>query len=269
MKIKLYKCFEHWYHGGTIWLYSDPHFQKDKEMEQYFNWPSSEQRLEYINKLVTKNDTFICLGDVGDDLQYISRIKCDYKVLVTGNHDKGNSIYKRKVLDCGVCNTEEEAKAICKSGLMHTYSIGNVKPDGYISVGGPDDERFILRKDNRLFDEIYDGPLFINQKILLSHESIKLPFVINIHGHHHTQPFITCKSDIEYEFGLLKASDLWCKEFTGHNFCINCAADVIRFKPIRLDKLLEYVPQKSVKSIHEFCIDEATERKKNVKTDCV
>ena len=237
-------------------------------MEQYFNWPSSEQRLEYINKLVTKNDTFICLGDVGDDLQYISKIKCDYKVLITGNHDKGNQNYKRvKDFLITYADTEEKAKEIIKTrtyvGGTTTHDITYKIPEKYIDlrVRKCSDNRwgfdYEVVNDNHLFDEIYDGPLFINQKILLSHESIKLPFVINIHGHEHCNPFITCKNDIEYEFGLLKASDLWCKEFTGHSFCINCAADVIRFKPIRLDKLLEYVPQNAVKSIHELCIEQA------------
>ena len=118
MKVKLYEPFEKWYRGGTIWLLGDLHFQKDQEMENYFYWPSAEERLEIINSKVTKNDTFICLGDVGDRLDLVSKIKCNYKVLITGNHDKGNANYKRRVLDCGICNTEEEAKAICKSGLM-------------------------------------------------------------------------------------------------------------------------------------------------------
>lgn len=271
MKVKLYNCFEHWYHGGTIWIYSDPHFQKDTEMEQYFNWPTAEQRLGYINECVTKNDTLICLGDVGDRLEMISKIKAGYKVLITGNHDKGNQNYKRvKDFLITYVNTQEEAKEVVRSRTYVGGTISNSKkfniPDKYVDlrIRKCSDNRwgydYEVLGDNHLFDEIYDGPLFINQKILLSHERIELPFVINIHGHEHTSSFITCKNDAGFNFGVL-ASDLWCKVLYGHSYCINCAADVIRFKPIRLDKLLKYVPQSCVKSIHEMCIEEATGKK--------
>ena len=207
MKVKLYNCFEHWYHGGTIWIYSDPHFQKDTEMEQYFNWPTAEQRLGYINKCVTKNDTLICLGDVGDRLDLISKIKCNYKVLITGNHDSGVSNYKRR--DVWVdypFDTEEEAKESLKV-QRHVFGLGNVKPDRYIEITVDGKTKYQLVKDNRLFDEVYDGPLFINQKILLSHERVELPFVINIHGHEHTSSFITCKNDAGFNFGV--QGSLW------------------------------------------------------------
>lgn len=40
---------------------------------------------------------------------------------------------------------------------------------------------------NSFFDEVYDGPLFISDKILLSHEPVYgLTFCVNIHGHMHT-----------------------------------------------------------------------------------
>lgn len=268
MQVKLYSCFEHWYRGGTIWVYSDPHFQKDKEMQQYFNWPDSDQRLKYINDCVSKNDTFVCLGDVGDDLSYISRIKCDYKVLITGNHDKGNQNYQRqKSFTITYVDTKEEAKQVVKTRKYIGGTLSNPKeykvPDKWIElkINQYSPDKWEVYADNHLFDEVYNGPLFINQKILLSHERIDLPFVINIHGHEHTQPFITCKSDMEYNLGLMKPSDLWCKDFIGHSYCINCAADVIRFKPIRLDELLKYVPQSSVKSIHELCIEDVRRSK--------
>ena len=248
MKVTLYDCFKNWYHGGVIWVYSDPHFQRNKEMENAFGWPTPEERLYLINECVMKNDTFVCLGDVGDKVEMISKIRTDYKVLVTGNHDKGKYNYKRRVLDCGVCKTEEEAKAICKSGLMHTYSIGDVKPDGYISVGGTDDERFILRKDNHLFDEIYDGPIFINQKLVLSHERFETPYAINVHGHEHGGVYATEENYITEE-----------GDYT--SYLINVASDVIDFRPVRLDKILEMFPLKRIKSIHEATIEYARKKK--------
>ena len=244
MKVKLYEPFKKWYHGGTIWLIGDTHFQKNGEMEKTFGWPSAEERLEIINSKVTKNDTFICLGDVGDRLDLVSKIKCNYKVLITGNHDAGNTNYKRRVLDCGICNTEEEAKSICKSGLMYTYSIGNVRPDGYISIGDPDNERFILRKDNRLFDEVYDGPLFVNNKIVLSHERVELPFAINIHGHEHCGVFATEKQIVT-------------QDGTYTTYLINLASDVVNFVPYRLDRIIGQFPLKYIKSIHDITIETA------------
>lgn len=197
MKVKLYEPFMKWYHGGTIWLYSDPHFQKNTEMEEFFKWPTAEERLARINKCVTKNDTLICLGDVGDRLDLIAQIKCDYKVLITGNHDKGNSIYEP------------------------------------------------------YFNEIYDGPLFISDKILLSHERIDLPFCINIHGHEHCAESWFDLVGIQTVIGMVQTASF------------NIASDVVDFKPIRLDEIISKYPLKNVHSIHRITIDNATNDKLN------
>lgn len=196
MRIKLYKPFEHWYHGGTIWCYSDPHFQTDIEMEQFFNWPTAEERLALINKYVTKNDTFICLGDVGDRLELVSQIRAEYKVLITGNHDAGNKNYENH------------------------------------------------------FNEIYDGPLFIRDKIVLSHERVELPFAINIHGHEHTQPFMEEKELKRYDE-------------TYKTYLFNLAADAIDFKPKRLDEIVALTPLSSITSIHRMTIDNAAREIEN------
>lgn len=249
MKVKLYKPFEHWYHGGTIWLCSDPHFQKDTEMERCFGWPTAEERLARINKYVTKNDTFICLGDVGDRLELISKIKCDYKVLITGNHDKGDANYRRRILECGICYSEQEAKDILRHGNVHTLSIGNVNPDSYekrVNIHGK--EFYLLKADNRLFDEIYDGPLFISDKILLSHERIDLPFCINIHGHEHCYESWFDLVGIETVIGMVQTASF------------NIASDVVDFKPIRLDEIINKYPLKNVPNIHRITIDNASRR---------
>lgn len=230
MKVKLYKPFEHWYHGGTIWLYSDTHFQTDEEMEKFFNWPTKEERLNLINKCVTKNDSFILLGDVGNELDLISKIRADYKVLITGNHDKGvsNYIKKEKFIDWMY---PDEAKAEC---IKHTDWY--VKDSHKLKVG-------VYCKDG-YFDEVYDGPLFIADKILLSHERIKLPFCVNIHGHEH------CGTRI----GIAV--------YENHvSYSYNIAADVIDFIPVRLDKLVQEHPLKDIPSIHRLTIDRATELK--------
>lgn len=246
MKVKLYEPFEKWYHGGTIWLIGDTHFQKDKEMEKAFGWLSAEERLETINKYVTKNDTFVLLGDVGDRLDLIKNIKADYKVLIKGNHDNGNANYKRRIMECGVCNSEQEAKDIIRNGNIHTLSIGNVKPDSYekrVSISG--NEFFVFKTDNHLFDEIYDGPLFISSKIVLSHERCELPFALNIHGHEHCGVYA-----IEKQYVM--------EDGTHTSYLINLASDVVDFVPMRLDKIIEQFPLNRIKSIHDIAIETAT-----------
>ena len=75
------------------------------------------------------------------------------------------------------------------------------------------------KKDYKdIFDEIYDGPLFIAEKILLSHEPVSgLSWCLNIHGHDH--------SGIEdYAEG--------CKH-------LNLAANVCGYTPVSLGKLIK------------------------------
>ena len=120
MKIKLYMPFQHWYRKGTIFILSDLHFQSDNEMETYFNWPAPEERLKLINSCITKQDTFICLGDVGDRLDLVSQIRAGYKILITGNHDAGVSNYQRKGIYLKEYNDTEEADK-----ALHNKEIQN------------------------------------------------------------------------------------------------------------------------------------------------
>lgn len=265
MKVKLYEPFMKWYHGGTIWLYGDPHFQEDTEMEKYFRWPTSEERLARINKCVTKNDTFICLGDVGDRLDLVSKIKCDYKVLITGNHDAGVENYKRvKDFHITYALTKEEAKEIITNrtyyaGGMIQHQIEDKWVDLKISTdiardferalykNGDEnrpDARWEIYADNHLFDEIYKGPLFISDKILLSHEKIETPYALNIHGHHHTQPYA---SQALFDF-----KDARGDIQTYSAFSINLAADCIDFIPKRLDEILKDYPLSKINNIHDI-----------------
>ena len=88
----LYECFTHWHKDGAVWIISDTHFG-DKELELAVpGRPSAEAIVKAINSKVGKNDTLICLGDVGD-LTYVAQLK-GYKILIMGNHDKGRTNYK-------------------------------------------------------------------------------------------------------------------------------------------------------------------------------
>jgi calcineurin-like phosphoesterase family protein len=94
----LYYPFRKWSENAAIWLYSDPHFGDfesytfrglitDKTKEELDKF-----QVDRINKFVNKNDTIIFLGDIGDPTP-LKKIR-GYKVLITGNHDRGAAFYK-------------------------------------------------------------------------------------------------------------------------------------------------------------------------------
>ena len=81
----LYPTFQKWSDNGSIWIISDCHFE-DKDCKLMdVEWPSPEEYIEEL-KGIGKNDTLICLGDVGNP-EWMDKIK-GYKVLIMGNHDE-------------------------------------------------------------------------------------------------------------------------------------------------------------------------------------
>jgi len=189
------------------------------------NWISSEKQVEIINRLVHKNDTLVHLGDVGN-IDWVKKLN-GYKVLITGNHDAGVSNYQKKFKVVnkyrehgdrvyGDFETRKDAEEFIEEYEMeHDYSVLKVI-------------------DDNLFDEVYDGPLFINDKILLSHEPISLGFGMNIHGHDHGGKHQ--KSE----------NEKWAQ--------VNMAANVVGYTPMRLDKIIEGF---KVTDIHRQTIDRA------------
>lgn len=180
----LYKPFQHWSEGGSVFILSDLHFNDGDCKIMDPNWVSPEEQIAIINKLVKKGDTFICLGDVGSP-KYVPKINAGKKIIIAGNHD----------------------------------SISNYKG---------------------LFDEIYTGPLFIAEKILLSHEPVYgLPWCLNIHGHDH--------NNVEpYAEG--------CKH-------INLAANVCNYTPVSLGKLIKDGVLADIESIHRITINKRLKEK--------
>lgn len=179
----LYGPFKHWSKEGTIWLYSDPHFN-DPEVSKY-NRISDEEQLVRINAKVGRKDTFILLGDVGD-IEWMKKVR-GKKILIMGNHDKGASLY------------------------------------------------------TSIFDEIYEGPLFISPKILLSHEPIEgLEWCMNIHGHIHAKV---------------------ANDKNHFNVCSNN----IDYTPINFNQWMKQGYLSHISGIHRPTIDRATKRKKNRK----
>mgnify|MGYP002622685858 CR=1 FL=1 len=233
MKIKLYESFEHWYYDGTIYVYSDPHFSDSDQKLMDPLWPSDEEQVKMINMNLGKNDTIIFLGDIGDT-SFIQKIK-GYKVLIMGNHDKGASNYKKmytSYLKSDPDNILFESQDV--------YEVEAFNIEYFINEYTND---MITYKCNDLFDEVYEGPVMINDHILLSHEPVDMGFGINIHGHDHSGTPLA-------------------KMLNGSTIQINVCSNIVGYKKQRLDNLvngLHYV------DIHRKTIDNATIRKSKKK----
>lgn len=228
---QLYKCFQHWSEEGTVWIYSDPHFN-DEEAAGYGRI-SDEEQIKLINSKVGKKDTIICLGDVGDT-SFIHRIK-GYKVLICGNHDLGASNYQRQIthikFDFNKYSKEEAIKLV-----KEKYPNAAIEVEERHNLACSPFHFWSIKIDNKLFDEVYTGPLFIGERLLLSHEPIDFPFALNLHGHCHNG------------------------QTTPHH--INCCSNVINYTPINLNQLLKTGVLSKIESIHRSTIDDAIKRKK-------
>ena len=229
----LYEPFQKWGEKNAVWLISDTHFG-DKELQKAHPRPFSDDELvDSINRKVGRTGTIIHLGDVGD-LEYVRKLK-GYKVLVAGNHDTGLEKYKRIIL--GLHYDEDDwSIETARNDLKHKYPNCKIT---YINKVYSFRRPFVslyFEVDNCLFDEVYSGPLFIGQKLLLSHEPIHLDCAYNIHGHDHN--------------GLPRINHL------------NICADVTKGEPISLNKFLKSGFSSKVFSIHRETINNATIRKR-------
>lgn len=166
----LYHSFKHWYRGGTIFFYSDPHFSDEEVKELRPNHLNDQEQVASINKVLGKRDTIIILGDVGNP-EFLKQIK-GYKVLILGNHDNGASKYQDYV------------------------------------------------------DEVFEGPLMISPKILLTHEPVEFKYAFNIHGHDHSNT---------------KFKD---------NMHLNLCAEVINYTPVKFKDIIDSGKLGKVPSIH-------------------
>ncbi len=174
----LYKIFQPWSEGGSIYIISDTHFGDPdcKFMDE--GWITPDDQVAIINRFARQNDTLIHLGDVGDT-DYIERLVARRKILILGNHD---------------------APGKCKE----------------------------------VFDEVYSGPLFISDKILLSHEPVHgLTWCLNIHGHDH--------GNVE---GYLEG----CPH-------LNLAANVCNYTPVNLGRLIKKGVLSNIPNIHRQTIN--------------
>lgn len=163
--------------------------------------------------------------------------------------------------DCKYMNpnwiTPQEHIAILKKVIHKTDTLihlGDVGDASYLDklkcykvllTGNHD----VLSKVASHFDEVYNGPLFIADRIILSHEPIYglESFALNIHGHVHNGYTIAFSDKV-----------------ASH---INLASDVAQWQPCNLDTLIKKNGFLSkIPNYHRITIDKATETKKNLNT---
>ena len=87
---------------------------------------------------------------------------------------------------------------------------------------------------NSLFDEVYDGPVFISPKILLTHEPVAFPYGLNIHGHDHNNS--SFRDDKH----------------------INICAELINYSPISLLDIIKSGVLNKIDDIHRATINKAS-----------
>lgn len=120
---------------------------------------------------------------------------------------------------------------ICLGDVGDPKYIPLIKARKKILILGNHDKKHLYKS---YFNEVYDGPVFIADKILLSHEPINgLPWCLNIHGHDHSN---------------IEKFDENCKH-------INVAANVCNYKPINLKKIIKDGYLSNIKNIHRMTID--------------
>ena len=232
----LYQPFQHWGESGTCHIISDTHFDDPDLIHAYADRPSAEEQVKRINAKCGKADTLIILGDVGD-ISYVRQLRAKYKILVMGNHDAGASNYKRQIFKKKfpdslfqkheALNEMKRLYPNCSYSIELHYDFHS--PFTYWEVSA----------DNRLFDEVYTGPIMISEKLLLSHEPINMiPWAYNLHGHVHDRRV----------------------KNNGNHF--NVCADVIGYEPINFNKFMKEGHLAHIVSIHRETIDNATVRAK-------
>ena len=220
----LYKPFQYWSKRGSVYLISDTHF-KDTDREFMGYDITEEEQINILKKTIHKQDTLIHLGDVGN-LDYIKQLEC-YKVLIMGNHDQSKTKFQQKYTEIDLDNlTEEEIYLKEKKHEIDYWSYEFHSPfkRGY--------------KSNNLFNEVYDGPLWVSQKLVLSHEPLSIglgvtnqPIAFNIHGHDHSG------------------------EYYNDDYHLNICQNVFGYEPLNLKKFIKEGLLNTIPSIHRATID--------------
>lgn len=155
----------------------------------------------------------------------------------------------RKIM--GYTISEEEQFYILKETchkndtLIHLGDVGNPEyvrklPCYCVLVMGNHDNGYTKWH----FDETYSGPLWISQKLVLSHEPIivedshfSMPIAFNIHGHDHG------------------------KNFWDDQYHLNICQNVYGYMPLNLNQFIKDGYLERIKDIHRLTIDNAIANK--------
>ena len=229
----LYKIFDHWHSEGTLWIYSDPHFN-DPDLKKGINRPDAEELVKLINSKCGRKDTLIILGDIVD-IEPVKQIRAKRKILIMGNHDAGRTNYERQIfVDYFKKDHFQKDEALLEAQCLHPGC--RVTVESWCLFEEEDVWTWKTTADNMLFDEVYEGPLMIAEKLILSHEPVDVPWAFNIHGHDHAG-----------------------KKRKNH---LNVCADVIGYVPVNMNQFMKSGAMAHIDTIHRETIDKATERKR-------
>ena len=70
----LYEPFRHWSENGSVYILSDTHFKDSDCKLMDPDWIEPDEQVNILNSVIMKNDTFVCLGDVGSP-EYIKKLR--------------------------------------------------------------------------------------------------------------------------------------------------------------------------------------------------
>lgn len=218
----------------TTWIISDTHFGEIDLKKVFPDRPDDDELVRRINSVCGRADCLIILGDCGNT-SYIQKLRAKRKILILGNHDGGVSNYQRQIWTKRFAQDQfQKNEALLEMKKFYPnchYSID----EGYQYT--VPFEYWEIKADNKLFDIIFEGPVMISEKLILSHEPVPaLTWACNLHGHVHQGPI---KSDF-YHY--------------------NCALEVNNYIPINFNTLIKSGLTAHIESLHRQTIDTATKR---------
>lgn len=266
----LYQMFSHWEDRQSIWVISDTHFNDpDSRHFRGDSYPGDDEFVRMINSCLGKDTVLLHLGDVGDTA-YVKKLR-GYKVLVMGNHDKGRTNYLRAKWDrtipwksiskkspnwyCCMARRrfphdqeKQEEWLESKYSKLRDKAISMLRSDpDFIGLSELNFDfhspfvYWVAHYDNRLFDEVYEGPIMLNPRLEASHEDEDLstqPHKFNIHGHRH---------ELSHDYGDRQH--------------LNMCAEALGYKPYCLSSHLRDGLLKDIPDIHRVTVGHAVERK--------
>ena len=167
---------------------------------------------------------------------FVSDVHGEYDKMVAALNASGFDPQKDTIVSLGDAIDRGE-----KSREVVEYLLSC--PNRILIMGNHDQS---ATKFKSYFNEIYTGPLFIAEKILLSHEPIVSGSTwYNIHGHDHNPKKLPWEKD--------NFMDYWNE--------INLASNVVNYQVFNLGKAIKDGLLSYVDGVHRLTIDKASGRK--------